>query len=299
MAILDKYELTKVVSVSNDILTSEYYVQPELELTLQQKQLLTYMISRIDKGDTGFRLETIQIREYCDLFGINYDGSNKKKIRESVLALGKKCFILPVAPGREKLFRWIDDAEIDYKEGVLYIKLAESLRPYYLNLTEKFAPYQLGYTVSFRSKYSYVLYEFLKSNEFKQFFYYDVEKAKKEWAYEKYKNFADFKRFVLDPAISEINEFTDINVKYEAEKVGKTYTNLHFFIEKKRGEALARVDSWKVIETKKHQNKETLRNFFSEEMREAAMDDGSKEKELQEEYDAAIDKMMSEAENLY
>ena len=289
MAFLDKYELTKVISMSNDILKSEYYTQPELELTIQQKKLLMFLISKISRDDKEFKAETIHLSDYCDLFGISYEGGyNKKAVRRSILSLGKKCFMLPLPDGTEELCRWVGKVNFDPKREVIKIKLAEELRPYYLGLNERFTAYQLGYTVNFRSKYSYILYEFFKSHEFKHCFYYDVETAKKELAYGKYKSFTDFKRYVLDPAVKEINEQTDINVKYQAVKEWKSYTNLYFCVEKKRGKALAKVDGWKPNGAQKVKNRETLRDFFHDELYTAVMDDGSKDAEYQAEYEDAI-----------
>ena len=53
---------------------------------------------------------------------------------------------------------------------------------------------------------------------------------------ENYKVFADFKRYVLDKGINEINIFTDLKVSYKPIKTGKEHktTEVVFYIHKKK-----------------------------------------------------------------
>lgn len=257
---LDKYDLTKTVVMSNDMLASRYYTQPELELTINQKKLLLLLISRIDENDTELRSEAIAISDYCELFGIGWKGgTNKRALRSSILSLGQKCFILPIKPGQEQLFRWIGDAKVNYNTGMMYIKLDDSLKPYYLGLKRNYTIFQLGYTANFTTKYSFTIYEYLKSKASMKKCYISASEAKLQFAYNKYANFADFKRFVLDPAIREINKKTDLDVRYELVKKGVAYQNIIFFVSRKTGERLAQVDNWKL---QKANRKQELHEFM-------------------------------------
>lgn len=243
---LDKYELTKTVVVGNDMLQSEYYTQSELELTVNQKRLLLYLISKINSDDTELRTEEISIADYCELFGISWSGGeNRKHFRQSILALARKCFLLPIAPGQEQLFRWVGPVKIDYNIGKLYIRLDDSLKDYYIGLKNNYTIFQLGYAINFSSKYSYTIYEFLKSRANLQRVKISVSDAKQQFAYGKYDNFANFRKKVLDIAVREINAKSDINVRYKATKKGVAYNEIQFFIAKKTGAALERVSDWK------------------------------------------------------
>lgn len=269
MGLFDRYDLTKSVKMANGILKSEHYTQPELELTMQQKKLLLFLVSKIEKNDTELQTVTIQISDYCELFGINWDGGrNKALLRKSILSLGKKCFILPIAPGREKLFRWIGAVDLDYNNGTLQIKLDESLKDFYIGVRNNYTIFQLGYTVSFTSKYSFMLYEFLKSvHKEKKTVYISADEARERFAYGKYPNFAHFRKNVLDVAIEEINEKTDITVKMALTHKGKKCENIIFYIEPKTGAELAKADKWKVrILNKTEQIKQVIDREFGEEI---------------------------------
>ena len=261
---LDKYDLTKSVVMSNDMIKSEYYKQPELELTLQQKRLMLFMISKIEPTDTELKSEVIQISDYCELFGINYKGGqNKAALRNSLKSLLEKVFFLPIAPGVERSFRWVEKVYIDHNAGTLSVQLDNSLKDYYIGLKKNYAIFQFGYTVAFTSKYSYTMYEFIKKkHEKKHFFYISVDEAKEIFAYNKYPNFSDFKKNVLDPAVSEINEKTDVNVQIKCLKRGRSYEIIEFYVTPKSGKALLEVDTWKVKALNKHE--EVLKDMREE-----------------------------------
>jgi plasmid replication initiation protein len=50
---------------------------------------------------------------------------------------------------------------------------------------------------------------------------------------ESYKNFANFKKYVLDVAQNEINETTDISFQYEVQKSGKKVVCLKYYVQSK------------------------------------------------------------------
>ena len=59
---------------------------------------------------------------------------------------------------------------------------------------------------------------------------------------ENYKLFGDFKRRVIEPAVTEINEKTDIYVTYELFKDGKAYVGIEFYISNKSTEDRLDID---------------------------------------------------------
>lgn len=48
-----------------------------------------------------------------------------------------------------------------------------------------------------------------------------------------YDKFSHFKDRVLDPAVNEISEYTNLDVSYNLTKTGKAYTGILFFIDQK------------------------------------------------------------------
>ena len=80
-----------------------------------------------------------------------------------------------------------------------------------------------------KSKYSISLYQILKSQYFKGPVYtVTIEDLKVILDAENYKDFMSFKRRVLLPALTEINEFSDLKVSVEYIKKGKAYDKISF-----------------------------------------------------------------------
>lgn len=51
---------------------------------------------------------------------------------------------------------------------------------------------------------------------------------------DKYKDYRDFKKRVIEPAVEEVNQYTDLNIKWEPYKQGRSYVAITFYIEKKK-----------------------------------------------------------------
>ena len=288
---IKRHELAQMVVMNNDILKSEYYTQPSLELTPAQKKLITLVVSKVEKNDREFYYQEISLRDFCDIFGLSADGTNRVQIREALLELANKKFMIFTAPGEEELFQWVEDIKINHNENIIKIKLYFKLHPYYLNQRRKYIQYQLGYVANLRGKYSHLLYEYLKSRQYRIDFYYDIEDAKRELAYNKYSSYADFKKHVLDPSIKEINEKTDINVTCEAKKEGRKFKTLNFFVTEKKGKELARVDHWKISPNEHEKNMQILDEIFGPAVEQYKIDDCFNRKKDREAYDKAATKM--------
>ena len=84
-----------------------------------------------------------------------------------------------------------------------------------------------------KSKYSPRLYELLKSEQYKRCFNYDLSDLKRLLNAERYELYGNFKQKVLDIALKEINETTDIYVEYEPIRTKKKYTAIRFTVRAK------------------------------------------------------------------
>ena len=109
------------------------------------------------------------------------------------------------------------------------------MKPYLLNLQERFTQYELLYTLAMKSQYSIRLYEIFKSYEYLHTKMYEINELKKILMCEHYTRFPDFKRKVLNIALREINEFSDIMVEYKLLKESKRFAKIEFNITIKKG----------------------------------------------------------------
>ena len=203
-------ERKQLIVKSNQVIQKSRY-----HLTIQQQKLILYLISKIRSTDTEFKEYIFDLKDVCKVLGVSVDGTNYIRFKDSLKRIADTSFWLEI-DGKDRLYRWIDDIEINRNETQIKIKLDEHLKPFLLQLKERFTYYQLENVLCFDCKYSFRLYELFKSYEFKTNLTISVDELKRYlMAENKYDRFTLFKTNVLNKAIDEINKYTDINVSYK------------------------------------------------------------------------------------
>jgi len=242
-----QYQLSELrnykVVKSNDLVQMARF-----QLTLQEQKIILYLISLIKPSDDNFLYQDFSIAEFCKICGIDYgNGKNYKNVKEAIKTLSDKSVWLTNSFGTEMLIRWINKAWINKKSGIVKLRLDDDLSPYLLQLRERFTCYELLYTLAMRSQYSVRLYEMLKSYEYRQRKSFGVDELKRILFAENYARYPDFKRKVIDIAVREINDLSDIAVTYDVVKTGRKVSKLEFFIRLKK-DMQERLSTWKRIE---------------------------------------------------
>jgi plasmid replication initiation protein len=126
--------------------------------------------------------------------------------------------------------RWVSQIGYIADKGELFITFAPAVVPFITRLEEQFTSYQLKQVAQLKSKYAIRLYEILiawrevgkctiKLDDLR--FRLGVEDNE-------YVRMSDFKIRVLDTAIKQINEYTDISVQYDQQKSGRVITGFIF-----------------------------------------------------------------------
>ena len=222
----------ELVVKSNELLRNTRYT-----LSTTEQKLLVYIVSTIKQEDKEFKEVEINIVEYCRLAGIETNSGNiYQYIKDQIQILANKSWWIPVNNNKEILFRWIDKATIEKGSGIVKIKLHDNLKPYLLDLRSNFTKYELINVLTLRGKYAIRLYELFKSYLWQGHWEIAVEDLKSLLnVADKYKQFKEFKRSLLTPAIEEINKYTDLEIQFEAVKQGKAIKDIYFSIGEKQG----------------------------------------------------------------
>jgi len=233
----EKFELVETrdyqVVKANDLIQKSRF-----QLSAQEQKIVLYLISKIKPGDKEFQGYSFEIMEFCHLCGIETDqGRTYKHLKNTLQKLRDKSFWIKQDNGSETLFAWIDGVTISPKSGTVSIRLNENIKPYLLELQQKFTHYSLIYILGMRSQYAIRLYELLKSYEFRGRWQVEIEELKNMLSAENYKLFGNFKQKVLDIALREIENLTDIDVSYEIIKKGRKFAEIEFIIKQKESDA--------------------------------------------------------------
>lgn len=254
------------VAQDNRICQTAYTKNKENDLTTYQKQLILVAIARVQKEDTEFKIETIPFKEFMTVMDIPIGGNTERKIAESVEALANKSFIIKEANGAKTELLWVNPeaTRVDWSEKVIYIQLHSDLEKYLLNLSGSFTSFQLGFVANLKGKYSFRVYEYLHSYLGLGKLILKREDALKILGSNRYCQIADFDRYVLKKAIEEINEYTDLDIKYHRRIDRKTITHYFFIIRKKDPEDIELIqDEWVPRECEYDQIKKDFKQFLN------------------------------------
>lgn len=203
-------------------------------LSLTEQRVILFLISKIKPTDNFLKPYKFTVSEFCGVCGLNdhTSGTYYSYIKDTIKELRDKSFWVRIGTV-EELFSWLDTAKIDEADGTISITLSQSITPYLLGLKERFTSYELTNILAMRSNYSVRLYELLKSYSGLNSKGFTLDELRLRVDASVYTRFVDLKRRVIEPAVREINEFSDLTVKYEILKSGKKVTHVRFFIQEK------------------------------------------------------------------
>lgn len=232
-----------LVVKSNDLIQKARF-----SLSLQEQKVILYLISQIKPDDEDFIHRDFSISDFCKVCGIDYDnGKNYKNVKDTIKGLRDKSVWVTLDSGVETTVSWINKAWIEENSGLIKMRLDDDMKPYLLQLRARFTQYELFYTLAMRSQYSLRLYELLRSYEYKGTWTCELDELKRILSAENYARYPDFKRYVLDIAMREIESFSDLDVSYQVIKVGRKYGKIEFTINLKK-DISERMKTWARIE---------------------------------------------------
>lgn len=219
--------------------------ESRLKLTVREQRCVLYTISRIKPTDESFQEYTFDIKDLYAVCGLETDSYTQ--LKDILNKLSDKSWDMPLKdnPNTISRVRWFSTLRMNKKSGRVTVKFHEDMMPYLLQLrgeNDFYTGYGLRNVLPMKCRYAPRLYELLKSyqkNNKKWFF--DADELRVLLDAEKYKkNFTDFKINVIEPAVEEINKYTDIKIAWEAKKEGVKYKRIWFYMKKKQEDELAK-----------------------------------------------------------
>lgn len=242
-------EREQIVRKSNELIRKF-----KAEMNTPQFKITLYLISKAYTLDNTLEY-TFDIQDFCRCCGLDdTSGGNYKRLKREIRKLSDKSEWVEVwgDPDTEVLVRLVSKAWFNARSGKVRIRLDEDIKPYILELRknwerkgELYTQFALLYTLPMKSLYSIRLYELLKSwadatlSE-TEGHYWEIDQLQALLGSE-YKRYPDFRRKVIEQALTEINKYSDISVQYEPIKEGRSYKYINFYIHKKTEQQLIKV----------------------------------------------------------
>ena len=211
-------------------------------LGLVEQRLILLAIIEARETSKGIDTETfleIHAQHYADRFHIDVKNTYAM-LSDAVMTLfNRQVTYMTVDEKRNKpekrVVRWVSGISYVEGAGIVKLRFAPEIVPLITRLEQNFTSYELMQVANL-NLYATRLYELLVSwrstgktpiieiNDFRSKIGLQVNE---------YKPMNNFKNRVLDPAIKQINEHTDITVSYEQHKTGRSITGFSFKFKQK------------------------------------------------------------------
>lgn len=214
----------------NAITTARY------EMSACEMDLVFALLSKLSPNDKPGTMYLVRVRELELLTGRQW---NYKQLLESTEQLNSRIYHIE---DKAKMLQvgLLASAEYLKGKGVIELEISEKMRPYLIDLKSNFTSYHLQAALSLTSKFAKRVYQLASQwkdvghtktytlDEFKFMLNLKDPKGKEP---EQYISVADLRRNVLEVAVNQINEHTDLRISYELLKSSRAYDRVKFFID--------------------------------------------------------------------
>ena len=181
---------------------------------------------------------TVHASEYAEAFGVTEDDAYKMLLKASRELPSKLITFLTPAHKRGNKsigktynnFSWASESEYTDGEGYVKITWHKKITPHLLGLRDKFTVFRLAQIRQLKHKSTFRLLTLLEQFRATGIADYTLEHFSEaiEAPPSLRKDFGQLRRRIVDPAVRELNERSDLLVTYETRKEGKKVVGLRF-----------------------------------------------------------------------
>lgn len=211
----------------HNAITTARYEYSELQL-----DLFFYLLSMLKKDKTDGVYEIV-VKDISAMTGKEYKYGYLRKATEE---MGSRMFEVSTAHSYKQLWMF-QRVEYMIGEGRIEIEFANPIKPYLFDLKDNFTSFQLYAALRLGSKYAKRIYALCSQWKDKgQTQTFSLDEFKKMLALlddkgnEQYKQIGQFKQFVLDESVKQINQYTDLHISYTLQKRGRSFQNITFTV---------------------------------------------------------------------
>ena len=207
----------ELISKQNALVDSKY------NLSLYELRIFNSLLSRIGRKETEFQEYTIPFKDLiveCNLNRGTASANNYATLKNTIRKLKSRVIEINDDNNEWAFYSLFETARKEHGKDEVVFKISKELKPYLLELKNKFTQLKIDYLIKLSSIFAVRFYEIATKNLHKHtthwVFILEVAEIKTRFGIEdKYKKYANFKARVLDPAMQEINQKTDIHLEYK------------------------------------------------------------------------------------
>jgi plasmid replication initiation protein len=236
----------KVAAIANQFIQNARY-----KLSPREQKLILYMATLLRPEDSDFETYLVPVSEIEYILKSDETkkhGSFYERLDDLLDSITDKKITFPTdftVDGHRLRghINWVAGAVPKYDEnGILCVEFGFSpqMKPFLLGLKERFTRFEFLEVAKMKSGFSIRIYQMCKAYYFENIrhgrnvFAVSIKEFKSRLGIQdKYPDFRNFRRKVLDVAREEINEKTHLRVEYDFIKKGRNITDMRIVINEK------------------------------------------------------------------
>lgn len=214
---------------------SNYLVEAGYKISLNEQRLILSAITQLDSRkpfpkDNAF---IITAAKFSETFNIpikqayeTLDNAASRLYERDIKTFDKN------SKTRDR-FRWVDSVKYWDGEAKVTLSFSNSIKPYLSLLYQQFTKYELKQVSQLKTAYAIRFYELLVQYNKTGDRRITLDKLREILETKnQYSRFYDFKKYVIEPSIIDINKLTDLTVEWDVIKSGRFITGLMFLFQK-------------------------------------------------------------------
>lgn len=219
------------------VVKSNALIQAAYSLTVAEQKIILSAITQVHRKEvvTDEKLYTVTANALSDMAGFKAK-HEYEALKEAVDKLWNRTLVVHEKPNGEgattsktQKMRWVQEAVYLDNEGAVQLRFSKPILPYLTALSGEFSKYRLEHVACMTSRYGIRLYELLIQWRSKGEREVEISWLRSNWELEtKYKAIKDFKKYVIEPAIADVNTHSDLWVKWGQRKTGRRVTHFQF-----------------------------------------------------------------------
>jgi len=213
------------------VVKANQLIESRGKMSLNEQRILHMCLSNMDaRTSDNPRSFTIALTDFKKAYGADM---NIKRLKVAVddlmskqLILRKDIEINGKIYGRHKI-NWVGMAS--YSDGEIIVNFTPEIMPFLEELKASFTAYQLGSICDMSSAYGVRFYELLVQYKKIGERSFTIQEIRDIFMLEdKYKDIKDLKKRVIDKAVQQINEHSNMTVSHEYRKRGRRVVGVDF-----------------------------------------------------------------------
>lgn len=208
-------------------------VEASYRLTLQEQRLVLFCVAQVDSRRSleEQRTFTVEAMPFRETFGLSAEKVYEELKDAAVRLFERKITISDAQTGQETLLRWVSMIRYQNRRGRVVLNFSPEMLPFISALKDRFTSYPLESIARLSSTFAIRLFEVLAQYANLGRRQVTVEQLRR-WldCIDSYPRFSEFERWVVAPAVAQLNERTELRVRYDKAKMGRNVTHFEFVI---------------------------------------------------------------------